>query len=52
MNQPSRQPELPLTNETVGEALPKEVIVECRQLIGQLLAEVLRAEKKEERNEQ
>jgi len=51
MNQPSRQPELPLTNETVLEALPEEVIGECRQLIAQMLREVVHAEK-EVRDEQ
>jgi hypothetical protein len=51
MNQPSRQPELPLTNQTVFEALPEEVKTECRQLIGQMLREVLQAEK-EVRDEQ
>ena len=45
MNKTSRQAELPLTNETVLEALPQEVQRECRQLIGQLLREVLQAEK-------
>lgn len=45
MNKPSRQPELPLTNETVFEALPEEVKTECRQLIAQMLREVLQAEK-------
>jgi len=45
MNKTSRQAELPLTNETVLEALPQEVQTECRQLIGQLLREVLQAEK-------
>ena len=45
MNKPPRQPELPLTNETVLAALPEEVIAQCRQLIGQLLRAVLLAEK-------
>jgi len=45
MNQPSRQAELPLTNETVLEALPPEVKTQCRQLLGQMLREVLQAEK-------
>ena len=45
MNTPIRQPELPLTNETVLEALPEEVIAQCRQLVGQMLREVLQAEK-------
>jgi hypothetical protein len=51
MNQPKRQPELTLTNETLMEAFPEEVQKECRQLIAQLLREVLRAEK-EQRDEQ
>lgn len=50
MNKPSRQAELPLTNETVLQALPEEVIVKCRQLIGQMLLEFLQLEK-EERDE-
>ena len=45
MKKPIRQPELPLTNETVLEALPEEVIAQCRQLIAQMLREVLQAEK-------
>lgn len=45
MNKTSRQSELPLTNETVLEALPPEVKTECRQLLSQLLREVLQAEK-------
>lgn len=45
MNQPSPQRELPLTNEKVLEALPDKVKTECRQLIGQLLLEILRSEK-------
>jgi len=51
MNKPIRQPELPLTNETVLKALPGEVIAQCHQLLGQLLQEVLHAEK-EARDEQ
>jgi len=51
MNKPPRQPELPLTNETVRAALPEEVITQCCQLIGQILREVLQAEK-EKRDEQ
>ena len=51
MNKPSRQAELPLTNEAVLKALPEEVIAKCRQLIGQMLREVLQAEK-EARDEQ
>lgn len=45
MKLPKRQPELPLTNETAWEALPTEVKKQCRQLIAQLLREVLRKEK-------
>lgn len=41
----SRQPELALTNETEMEALPEEVIAQCRQLLGQMLREVLQVEK-------
>lgn len=51
MNKPIRQPELPLTNETVLKALPEEVIAKCRQLMGQMLRDVLQAEK-EARDEQ
>lgn len=47
MDKPSRQPELPLSNETVLQALSEKVIAECRQLIGQMLREVLQAEKEE-----
>ena len=50
MNKPSRQAELPLTNETVLQALPEEVIAKCRQLIGQMLLEFLQLEK-EKRDE-
>ncbi|MDA1272886.1 MAG: hypothetical protein O2960_02370 [Verrucomicrobia bacterium] len=45
MNLPNHQPELALANETALEALPEEVKKECRQLIAQMLREVLRAEK-------
>jgi len=45
MNRPSRQAELPLSSETVYDAMPEEVIAECRQLIGQMLREVIRADK-------
>jgi hypothetical protein len=45
MKKPIRQPELPLPNETVLEALPEAVIAQCRQLIAQRLREVLQAEK-------
>ena len=50
MDKPSRQPELPLSNQRVLEAVPEKVIAETRQLIGQMLREVLKAEK-EERDE-
>ena len=39
------QTELPLTNDKVLESLPEPVQKECRQLISQLLGEILRAEK-------
>lgn len=39
------QTELPLTNDRVLESLPEPVKTECRQLISQLLREVLSAEK-------
>jgi hypothetical protein len=45
MNKPIRQPELPLSHEAVLEALPEEVTAQCRQLLGQMLREVLQAEK-------
>jgi len=45
MNKPIRQPELPLTNETVLKTMPEEVIAQCRQLLGQILREILQAEK-------
>jgi hypothetical protein len=51
MNRTTHQTELLLTNEAVLETLPEEVKTECRQLIGQMLREVLRAEK-EVRDEQ
>ena len=44
-NQTSRQPELPISPEKGLEVLPKEVIAQCRQLLGQMLREVLQAEK-------
>ena len=47
MDKRSRQPQLPLSHETALEALPEKVIAECRQLIGQMLREVLQAEKEE-----
>jgi hypothetical protein len=39
------QTELPLTNDKVLESLPEPVKKECRQLISQLLREILHAEK-------
>jgi hypothetical protein len=51
MNEPIRQPELPLTNQTVLKALPEEVIAQCCQLLGPMLREVLQAEQ-EARDEQ
>ena len=45
MSQTNRQPELPLDNQEVLEALPEKVIAECRQLIAQMLRQVLQAEK-------
>ncbi len=45
MKNPIRQPELPLSNQALLEALPEEVITQCRQLLGQMLREVLQAEK-------
>ena len=44
MNRPSHQTELPLTSETVNQVMPEDVIAECRQLLAQLLREVLLAE--------
>jgi hypothetical protein len=44
MNRPSHQTELPLTSETVNNVMPEDVIAKCRQLIAQLLREVLLAE--------
>jgi hypothetical protein len=51
MNKPPRQPELPLDNQTALEALPEEVIAQCRQLIAQMLRQLLQSEK-EERHDQ
>ena len=51
MKKADHQAELLLTNDTMLEALPKEVQTECRQLLGQMLREVLQAEK-EVRDEQ
>lgn len=51
MERPGHQRELPLTSQTINNAMPEEVIAECRQLIGQLLRQVLMAEK-EVRDEQ
>jgi len=45
MNRPSHQTELPLTSETANKVMPEKVMAECRQLIAQLLREVLLAEK-------
>ena len=45
MNEPNHQSELALTNEPVSDALPAEVIAGCRELIGQMLRQVLLAEK-------
>jgi hypothetical protein len=45
MNKPIRQPELPLSHEAVIVALPEEVTAQCCQLLGQMLREVLQAEK-------
>ena len=45
MDKQSHQTELLLTSETVNQVMPEEVLAECRQLIGQLLREVLLAEK-------
>jgi len=50
MKKPNHQRELPLTDETVLQALPKEIVAKCRQLIGQMLLEFLQLEK-EERDE-
>lgn len=46
MNQPSHQRELPLSHQNEIHELPPAVIAECRQLIAQMLREVLQAEKK------
>jgi hypothetical protein len=51
MNKPSRQPELPLDNQATLEALPEEVVAQCRQLIGQMLLQVLQSEKEERRDQ-
>jgi hypothetical protein len=45
MDRPSHQTQLPLASETADNPLPEAVIGECRQLIAQLLREVLLAEK-------
>jgi len=45
VERPSRQRELALTHETINHALPDAVMAQCRQLIGQLLRQVLLAEK-------
>ncbi len=45
MNQPSQQRELTLTNQTENQELPEKVIAQCRELLVQMLREVLQAEK-------
>jgi hypothetical protein len=50
MEKPTYQTELPLTNQAVN-LLPEKVLAECRQLLAQLLCEVLLAEKKEAQHE-
>jgi hypothetical protein len=45
MNSTPQQRELALTQETTLEALPQEVKKQCLELIGQMLREVLQAEK-------
>jgi hypothetical protein len=39
------QTELALTNEPVNQALPEATRAECRQLLGQMLQQVLGSEK-------
>jgi len=41
----SHQTELPLPSKTAHNPLPEAVMVDCRPLIGQLLREVLLADK-------
>ena len=45
MDRPNHQTQLPLASETADNPLPEAVIAECRQLIGQMLRDVLLAEK-------
>jgi hypothetical protein len=45
MDRTTHQTQLPLASETADHPLPEAVIGECRQLIAQLLREVLLAEK-------
>lgn len=45
MDRPTHQTQLPLASETADHPLPETVMAECRQLIAQLLREVLLAEK-------
>ena len=45
MDRPNHQTQLPLASEAAEHPLPEAVIGECRQLIAQLLREVLLAEK-------
>jgi len=45
MKRLKHQRELPLTNDRILESLPEPVKEQCRQLISQMLREVLSAEK-------
>ena len=45
MGTTSRQPELLLSGVMLEELIPEERIGECRELVGQMLREVMRAEK-------
>ena len=45
MDRTTHQTQLPLASETADHPLPEAVMAECRQLIAQLLREVLLAEK-------
>ena len=51
MDRPTHQTELPLTQPAIQNALPEDVGTQCRQLIAQLLRQVLLAEKPEVHNE-
>jgi hypothetical protein len=51
MNKPPRQAELPLDHPTALDLLPQEVIAPCRQLIAQMLRQVLQSEKEERRDQ-